>query len=98
MTATATAAPASRAATVYRQVAAVLTSAGLDRDTAQRALEALADEAVVPSATPGAYHVNSSTGEATYLTGTTFCSCPATTAHCWHKVAVIIAGAAGHQP
>jgi hypothetical protein len=96
--ATAAALPAERAAVLYRQVAAVLVSAGLDRGTADRALQALADGAVVPSAIPGAYHVASSNGEDAYLTGTTFCSCPATTARCYHRVAVIIVAAAGHQP
>ena len=94
----ATAVPAERAAVLYRQAAAVLVGAGLNRRTAERALQALADGAVVPSAIPGAYHVASSDGPVTYLVGTTFCSCPATTAHCYHRVAVIIAVAAGHQP
>ena len=88
---------AGKNAALHRQIAEFLVSAGLNRDTVDRALQALDDHAVVPSDIPGAWHVCSSDGEAVYFTGTTFCSCPAR-AHCYHRVAVIIMVAAEHQP
>lgn len=97
-TATAPIAPAGDAATLYRQVASVLISAGTPRQTVERALRALADGAAVASGIPGVYYIASSDGSATYITGAMFCSCPATTGHCYHRIMVIIIAAAGHRP
>jgi hypothetical protein len=87
-----------RCAARVRQVTAILVSAGLDPEQAERALQAHELGAVIPAGVEGVFLVVASSGDGPYVTGANFCSCPAATAHCYHKIAVIILSAASQHP
>jgi len=80
-----------RCAARIRQVAAVLPR--VSPEQLDKALQLIADGAIVPGEARGVWHVLSSDGAVTYPAGATFCGCPSQVP-CYHSAAVIIAAAA----
>lgn len=79
-----------------RHTAAALAGLGTDPGRLARALDLIADGAIIPAPTPGTWTSISSTGATTYLTTPSTCTCPAGTS-CYHTLAAIILTAAHAQ-
>jgi hypothetical protein len=87
-TAPATSAQAAATARVH-QVARFLIAAGTNPAQVGKAVALIELGGLTPAETPGTWLATATDRSTAYLTGTTFCTCPATR-HCYHTLAAII--------